>query len=305
MLKEKALREWKSVGNTPVTYLENLSSVFRSEFFVKQESLNPTGSVKDRGGMFNILQRVLSGHITINSILLDASSGNMASAIAYYGNRLGLNTEVVCSSKLTSDKAIFIQALNSKLIYHGNITLDGNNYCREIVRSNPNYVFLDQLHSFNNPMGSYVSLGPEIIKQIPDVEIIVGSIGSGGSLYGTAKFLKAVNPDILFVPVHAQSGSRIPGVGGFSDGDYITPFITAANSESLWESPVEISSDNALLRMRDLHRNEGLMLGKQMGALIEAIPTVIERYGYGKKILFINGDAAWKNTEFIKQSLDL
>ena len=64
--------------------------------------------------------------------------------------------------------------------------------------------------------------------KIPNVDIVIASVGSGGSLLGLSMFLSQINENIKFIPIHADSGSKIPGVGAFIDGDYITPFIKKA-----------------------------------------------------------------------------
>lgn len=303
MILDKALQLWSSVGNTPLILLPSISNIVGANIFVKYEAGNPTGSVKDRGGMYNILQRIISGELTSGRTLLDASSGNMASAISYYANKLGIRAKVICSSKLTNDKSTYIRAMGAELETVGNVTIEGNRYCQDLARNNSSYVFLDQLHSKWNPQASYVSLGPEIVKQCPNIDLLVASVGSGGSLFGTSKFLKSVIDSLKVIPVNAAQGSKIPGVGGFLDGDYVTPFITQALENNLWEPPVLASSEESLEMMREIHIREGLFIGKQTGALLAAVKKLPPDMIHGKNIVLINGDAGWKNSSFIEQSL--
>ena len=291
-LYTKAKGLWDNVGNTPIELLEELSRQNESEIYVTMESQNPTGSIKDRGGMFNILSRIKAGEVSHGHTLFDASSGNMASSIAYHGRRLGLPVTVVCSSRLTRDKESYIRALGAKIIIHGSCTMDGNKLCRSLSSEDPKLVFLDQLHSDYNPLGSFSTLGPEILKSLPDVDVIVASLGSGGSLYGLSWFINIVRPKCKFVPITASRGSRIPGVSG----DYMTPFIHKANQQGLWCDRISISEDQALKSMDAIHKTEGIYAGKQLGALAAALPIIVRDHGRGLKILLICGDHGWKNS---------
>ena len=114
----------------------------------------------------------------------------------------------------------------------GDFTIEGNRYCREVIvpRNPEKYCFLDQLHNNNNPLASYKTLGPEIYKDLPNIKMIVGSLGSGGSMYGATKFLKE-KTEITSITVESESGYKIPGTGTFVDGDYVTPFIEKGKKE--------------------------------------------------------------------------
>lgn len=286
----------KMVGNTPLLQFRT-GEIKDSRIFVKLEGWNPTGSIKDRACLYNIKGAIKNGKLKKGMTILDASSGNMACAIAYYGTIMGYNTQLVCGSKLTEDKANFIKYLGGKLTMYGDFTIEANKYCREVIipRNPKKYCFLDQLHNNNNPLASYESLGPEIYNDIPKIKMIVGSLGSGGSMYGTSKYLKEQNKDILSVTVESSSGYKIPGTGTFIDGDYITPFIKKGKKE-VFDDSISIELPNAQKRTNQLLK-QGIFVGWQTGGVLDATIQAINRHNIKGDVVMISGDSGWKNID--------
>ena len=141
---------------------------------------------------------------------------------------------VVCSSKLTNDKAQFVRYWGAELLKVGDFTIEGNSYCREVIvaKEPDSYAFLDQLRNWDNPLAHYETTGPEIAADFPNVAAVVGSLGSGGTMNnGVARYLKEQkSTHTRIITVEAAHGTKIPGTGAFLDGDFVTPFI-----EQLWE----------------------------------------------------------------------
>ena len=277
------------MGNTPLLQFKTDEINNKSRIFVKLEGFNPTGSIKDRACLYNIRGAIEDGTLKEGMTILDASSGNMACAIAYYGKIMGYETELVCGSKLTEDKSNFIEYFGGKLTMHGDFTIEGNHYCRDVIypKDKDKYCFLDQLHNFNNPLGAYETLGPEIYNDIPELKMIVGSLGSGGSMYGAGKFLKERNDKILSITVETESGYKIPGTGTFVDGDYVTPFIERGK-EGVFDGFVRITLPNAKKRTQQL-QEQGIFVG--LDATIESI----NEYNIEGDVVMISGDSGWKN----------
>ena len=178
------------IGNTPLLryYCHELPEV---NIYIKMESLNPTGSIKDRACLYNLKAAMADGSLTKDKIILDASSGNMACALAFYGKLFGIKVKVICNSKLTEDKRQYIEYFGADLEVFGDFTYQGNRHCYEISNTEEGklkYCFLDQLHNPNNPLAAYETLGPEIDADLPDVKAIVGSLGSGGSICGVTRY---------------------------------------------------------------------------------------------------------------------
>ena len=284
------------VGNTPLVEFRT-DEIRGSRIFVKLEGFNLTGSIKDRACIYNIKGAIKDGKLRKGMTILDASSGNMACAIAYYGRIMGYETQLVCGSKLTEDKGNFIKYLGANLTMYGDFTIEANRYCRNvIVPLNPEkYCFLDQLHNDNNPLASYETLGPEIYEDLPNLKMVVGSLGSGGSMYGTSKYLKEQNKNIMSVTVESSSGYKIPGTGTFIDGDYVTPFIKKGKIE-VFDDSISIELPNAQKRTEQL-LDQGIFVGWQTGGVLDATIKAIKKHKIKGDVVMISGDSGWKNID--------
>lgn len=286
------------IGNTPLVRFRHSDLPSTARLWLKLEGYNPTGSVKDRACIFLLRDALRRGALRPGMTVLDASSGNMACSIAYFGRILGHKVKVVCGSKLTADKANFLRLLGAELVRHGHITIDGNRLCRkQILAAAPaHYCFLDQLHNWANPRAAYETMGPEILAEFPDVAAVVGSLGSGGTMYGTAKYLKDRGARAIAVATEASAGTRLPGTGGFDDGDYITPFIAKGFAEKLFARRQKISYADAAMRTQQL-LDRGFFVGLQTGGVVHAAIETARELDISGDIVAISGDSGWKNMD--------
>jgi cysteine synthase len=285
------------VGRTPCGLFRPIEKP-KARIWIKLEGLNPSGSVKDRAGLYNIKGAIDRGLLTKGKTILDASSGNMACALAYFGAILGYAVVVVCSSKLTADKAQFIRFYGAELVLFGNFTIEGNLHCAEsIVPQAPEkYAFLDQLRNWDNPRAHFETTGPEILQDFPDIQAVVGSLGSGGTMNGVARFLKEHSPRTRIVTVEAAAGTKIPGTAAFSDGDFVTPFIEQLWGSELVDSRRQVNLGEAETRTREL-ASQGFFCGIQTGGVVQAaVREAIENDLRGD-IVVIAGDTGWKNMD--------
>jgi [CysO sulfur-carrier protein]-thiocarboxylate-dependent cysteine synthase len=210
-MKVENIREL--VGNTPHVRVP-LGQEDGVRLWIKLEGNNPTGSIKDRACVWLLQDALDSGRLTPGKILLDASSGNMACAIAYYGKLLGYSATVVANSKLTQEKKEFIDLFGASLHLVGDFTIQGNRFCAELAEKEPErYCFLDQLHNWSNPRAHIETTGPEITADFPEVALVVGSLGSGGSLLGVAQHLKSMARGVQVAAVQSATGTKLPGTG--------------------------------------------------------------------------------------------
>ncbi len=287
------------VGNTPLLKIA-CPEIPEANVYVKLESFNPTGSIKDRACLYSILAAEQSGALRNGKTILDASSGNMACSLAYFGYVLGYPVKVVCGSKLTADKRDFIEYFGAELVFHGDLTFQGNALCREMAAApaaGEDYCFLDQLHNPANPVAAEETLGPEIYADLPEVRAIAGSMGTGGSMCGVARFIKRTNPSIGIFTAQAAPGTRIPGTGSFDAGDYATPFVTELASVA--DASFRITQYQAEERTRQL-RKQGVFAGFQAGGVLETLIRGVKKFGIGGDVVMIIGDAGWKNMDKLK-----
>lgn len=282
------------VGNTPSVRLADALGTDR--IHMKLEGANPTGSVKDRACVAMLNDVVARGAFEPGMRLLDASSGNMACAIAFFGRLLDMPVTIVSSSKLTAEKHGFLRYMGADVELVGNFTIDGNRHCHALVERNPDrYCFLDQLHNWKNPEAHYATTGPELLREFPSLGAVVGSLGSGGTMAGVAKFLREHSPATRVITVEAASGTKIPGTGSFLDGDYVTPFMRGAFDEGLFNDQVAVTEADAY-RWTQWLTGRGVFGGVQTGGLLAALEQrgVTDIDG---PIVAISGDSGWKNLE--------
>jgi cysteine synthase len=287
----------QSVGRTPcIRYRPPEDTAAR--FWVKLEGFNPTGSVKDRGCIYIVKSAIERGLVKKGMTLLDASSGNMACALAYFGAVLGYPVTVVCSSKLTNDKAAFINYYGARMMQLGDFTIEGNLHCRDVLATAEpgRYAFLDQLHNWDNPRAHYETTGPEIIADLPNVQAVAGSLGSGGTMNGVARYIKERHPMVKIITAESAPGTKIPGTGSFSDGDFVTPFIEQLRNRNLVDSWQKVGLLQAQERTKSLAK-QGFFCGIQTGAVMEAAILAAAGMHLDGDVLVISGDAGWKNMD--------
>jgi len=293
----------KKIGNTPIFKFPYSSEtedgeLDNVEFYIKLEGENLTGSVKDRAAYSIIMDKINKGELTKGKTILDASSGSFACSVAYLGKMLGYPVTVVTGFKLTEDKAVYIRFYGAKNIPYGNITREGNRYCKDVLltKKPDKYCFLDQLHNPNNAKMHERTTGPEIMQDLPDVAAIAFSLGTGGTLCGISRFLKKHYPHVKIIAITAQHGAKIPGTGAFVDGDYTT-FIEEAYKKKYYDYVAEISEEDARKRTLDLNFKYGFYVGIQTGGVLQGLIDGIQNLKIKGKVLMISGDAGWKNME--------
>jgi len=288
---------FQMVGNTPHIRVRARECP-SARIYVKLEGCNPSGSLKDRAAVYMIHELLEAGTLRPSMKLLDASSGNMACAITFYGKLMGYSSTMVVNSKLTQGKRDFLKYYGATIEQIGDFTIEGNRYCQRLIEGDASgeYCFLDQLHNWANPKAHYSTTGPEIFSEFPDIKMVVGSLGSGGTMLGVGEFLKHKKPDVKVVVVESKSGTKIPGTGSFDDGDYVTPFIKEGISKKVFDHIVKISEASAIQRTIEL-RDQGIFAGLQAGGVLHATLSAVKEFNVEGDVVMISGDTGWKNLE--------
>jgi cysteine synthase len=290
------------VGNTPVLPVPEYQGS-DARLLVKLEGHNPTGSVKDRACVAMLRTMAMDPEWDSSKVLLDASSGNMGCSIAYFGRALGVPVRIFSSSKLTAEKRAFIEYFGASVETVGQFTIEGSRYCRELAQSDPSrWYFLDQLHNPANPLAHTAGTGPEILSQVPEITAVVGSIGSGGTLLGTGRYLKQVNQAIRVIAVEAASGTRLPGTAALADGDYRTPFIKEGFAHGIFDGSIQVSEAEAVDMARLLPAT-GVFGGLQTFAVLAGALRAVEFFGLNGDVVVISGDTGWKNMDALKHKV--
>ena len=260
------------IGHTPLVRLGGIAPPGAGEFelWAKAEFLNPTGSVKDRAALEIVRELLRSGTLAPGRVLLDASSGNTAVAYAMLGARLGFEVELCLPRNANRERVDRIRAFGASLVFTdpGEGTDGAQREARRRAAEDPaRYCYPDQYNHPANPLAHYRHTGPEIWEQTSGrVTHFVAGVGTGGTISGTARFLKERRPSTVVVgveptgPLHGIEGLKhLPSA--LRPGTY---------DPALLDRTVRIETEVAEEMQRRLAAEEGLAVGVSSGAAVAA-----------------------------------
>jgi cysteine synthase len=280
----------ETIGNTPLIELRSFNPNPDLHIFAKLEGNNPSGSIKDRIAKKMIEQAEAQQRLNADSILLEPTSGNTGVALALVANLKGYRFTAVVSDKGTQDKRRLLELYGADIITspgqagsNGAIML-----AQKLVQQDKRYVMLYQYGNEANAEAHYETTGAEIINDMPDVDVFVGGLGTGGTLTGVARRLKRHNSAIRVVAVEPVQGDSIQGLRNLADG-----FIPPVLDLSVIDSRQLVSSRDAWIRSLQLKAQEGIFAGPSSGAVLEVALRVAATMNRGK-IVIILADGGWK-----------
>ena len=258
----------QKIGKTPLVHIDNVNG---SSIYAKLEYYNPLShSVKDRPAVYMLEAAIKQGLVTSeNSTFVEASSGNLGIAYGRAGKMLGLKTLIVIPSVVGEKTFKRIKKTGTAV----EKTPDG--YCplrnerdgaiakvKDMFLDDPNKIWLDQYSNQNNLRAHIEGTGPEIWSQTEkEVTNIVLGVGTGGTMVGIARYLKAENPEIESVAVQPQENHHIQGLRNFSES--LEPAIIRKNRDSI-DDWIKVSDENAFEATKYLWRN-GYLVGTSSG----------------------------------------
>jgi cysteine synthase len=279
-----------TIGNTPLVELKSFSPRAGVQIFAKLEGANPTGSIKDRIARQMIVEAEASGKLRGSSILLEPTSGNTGIAMAMIARVKGYGFTAVMPDNVTSERRQLLELYGANIIYSDGAK--GSNgavlLAQQLVGSDDRYVMLYQYANEANPRAHYEGTAPEIIADLPDLDVFVAGLGTGGTLTGCARRLKEYNPSIKVVAAEPLQGEGVQGLRSLEDG-----FVPPVLDQSLFDSKILVSGIDAIRRTRQLKDQEGIFAGPSCGAALQAALRVADNLDRGK-IVVILADGGWK-----------
>lgn len=280
----------ETVGNTPLIELRSFSPRPGVQIFAKLEGVNPSGSIKDRIARKMIEQAEAQGLLRPDSILLEPTSGNTGTALALVAGMKGYPFAAVVSEKGTQEKRRMLELYGATVILSPGAA--GSNgairLAQELVEQDKRYVMLFQYGNAANAAAHYETTGPEILRDMPDLDVLVAGLGSGGTLTGVGRCLKEHNPAIRVVAAEPVQGESIQGLRSLADG-----FIPPVLDQSLINRCLLIRSQQAWLRTLQLRAQEGIFAGPSSGAVLDVALQVAEGMKQGKIVIML-ADGGWK-----------
>src|SRR5256884_2448284 len=279
-----------TIGNTPLVELKSFSPRQGVQIFAKLEGCNPSGSVKDRIAKLMIEEAEASGKIKPGSILLEPTSGNTGIALAMIARVKGYPFTAVMPDNVTQERRQMLELYGANIVYSdGALGSNGAvKLAQEMASKDDRFVMLYQYGNDANPGAHYEGTAVEIIRDLPDLDVFVAGLGTGGTLTGNARRLKEYNPAIKVVAAEPQQGEGVQGLRSLEDG-----FVPPVLDQSLLDAKLLVSASDAIRRTRQLKDQEGIFAGPSCGAALHAAIRVAASLEHGK-IVTILADGGWK-----------
>ena len=281
----------KFVGNTPIYQLDN------TNIFVKLEKYNLGGSVKDRAVLGMLEEAKRQGKVNSDTIIVEPTSGNTGIAVAILASVLGLKAVIIMPESMSIERRTLIKAYGAQLILTPKeLGIKGSiDKAAEIREKYDNAISLSQFDNPANPAYHYTTTAKEILEQVPDLDIFVAGVGTGGTFSGVVKYLKENKPEVLAIALEPEESPAISkGHGGVHKIQGIgTGFIPENFNKELMDEIYTVSSDEAISETKNFVRTTGIGVGISSGAAIAGAKKVAAKYP-DKKIVTILPDGVDK-----------
>ena len=286
------------IGNTPLLRLKNIEAKSDSvaELYAKVELFNPAGSVKDRVAKEMIEAYEREGKLSAGATIIEPTSGNTGIGIAALCAARGYKAIIVMPDTMSLERRMLMSAYGAQLfLTDGSLGMQGA--IAEAERLNkeiPNSIVAGQFVNPSNPEAHYKTTGPEIWNDTDgEVDIFISCIGTGGTISGTAKYLKEQNKNIQVIGVEPASSPYLTkGVAGSHKIQGIgAGFKPEILDLGLIDEVLTVTDDEAYASCREIASSEGLLVGISSGAALSAAKKVASRPdNNGKKIVVILPD---------------
>lgn len=283
------------IGNTPLLQLHRIDTG-KAKVLVKIESFNPLSSIKDRAGYAMIIDAEKRGILKKDSVIIEPTSGNTGIALTYIGKVKGYKVIIVMPDTMSQERIKLIKALGAELVLtDGKLGMKGSiDKANELAKSYPNSFIPMQFENPANAEYHFQTTGPEIIKDTNgEVDYFVAGVGTGGTLIGTGKALKAHNKNVKVVAVEPFTSAILSGEKAGPHGlqGIGANFIPKIYEPSVVDEVIKIKDEEAGKAAHLLIEKEGVFAGISSGAALAAALKIAERpESEGKTIVAILPD---------------
>ncbi len=286
------------VGNTPLVKLNRITSDFKGDFYAKIESFNPGQSSKDRIALYIIEQAERQGILKPGDTIIETTSGNTGFSLAMVSVIKGYDCILAVSSKSSTDKIDMLKNLGAKVyVCPAHVSADDPRSYYQVAKrlhsEMKGSVYINQYFNQLNIDAHYASTGPEIWEQTEGkITHLIACSGTGGTISGTAKYLKEQNPNINVIGVDAF-GSVIKKYHETREFDEkeIYPYrieglgknlIPGATDFDIIDEFVKVSDEDSAHTAREIAKTEGMFVGYTSGAVTQALKQLGEENRFKK-----------------------
>ena len=272
------------IGNTPLLSLTNYNKKHapNAEIIAKLEYFNPAGSVKDRIGKALIEDAEKKGLLKPGSVIIEPTSGNTGIGLASVAAAKGYRVILTMPETMSIERRNLLKAYGAELVLTEGAKgmKSAIEKAEELAKETPDSFIPGQFVNPANPATHRATTGPEIWRDTDGkVDIFVGGVGTGGTVTGVGEYLKSQNPNVKIVAVEpADSPVLSKGVAGPHRIQGIgAGFVPDTLNTKIYDEVVTVEIDNALNTVKELAKNEGLLVGISSGAAVYAATQLANR----------------------------
>ena len=286
------------IGRTPIFIPKNYiaTSGVGATLLCKLEYLNPTGSVKDRAALSMILAAEEAGELREGSVIIEPTSGNTGIGLAAIAASRGYRAILTMPDTMSVERQRLLSAYGAKIVLTpGALGMAGAiKKAEELARDIPNSFIPSQFDNHANPAAHERTTGPEIWQDTNGrVDILVAGVGTGGTISGTGRYLKEMNPALRIVavepatsPLLSEGRAGAHGLQGIGAN-----FVPSILDRDLLDEIVTVTEEDAYAAARLFSRSEGILCGISSGAALHAATLISRREEYrGKSVVVILPD---------------
>jgi len=282
------------IGHTPIVKLSRIVPDGYADIYVKLESFNPGGSIKDRIALSMIEDAENKGFLKPGSTIIEPTSGNTGIGIAMICAVKGYRCILVMPESMSLERIYILKSYGAEVVltpaYEG---MEGSiKKADELNKKIENSIILRQFDNPANPEIHRKTTAQEILRVMDKIDAFVAGIGTGGTITGVGEILKKTNPNIQIVGVEPEASAvlsgekpgphKIPGIGA--------GFIPSILNLSIIDRIIKVSDNDAYKMSTRLAREEGLFVGISAGANVYASLEVAKKLGRGKKVVTVLPD---------------
>ena len=296
------------IGNTPLIKLSKVTADMSGDFYAKVEAFNPGHSTKDRIALHIIEEAENRGILTPGDTIIETTSGNTGFSLAMVSIIKGYDCILAVSSKSSRDKIDMLRSMGAKVyVCPAHVSADDDrsyyNVAKRLHEETKGSVYINQYFNELNVDAHYKSTGPEIWEQTAgQITHLVACSGTGGTISGTARFLKEKNPNIRILGVDAFGSvlKKYHETKEF-DNEEIYPYrieglgknlIPTATDFDIIDKFIKVSDEESAHTTRELAKKEGLFVGYTSGAAFQAVKQYAEEgeFDENSKVVIIFPD---------------